>query len=150
MNETIGFIGLGIMGQGMVKNLLKAGFTINIWNRTSSRMEPLIAAGAIACANPADVAARSDIIITVVSDTPDVEAVILGENGVINGAKEGSLVIGLEDIPDEVLKTIKVHGVESLDEVLTLALRGSVSKPRARPKKVKAKSKPATAKQLAH
>jgi ATP-dependent Lon protease len=56
----------------------------------------------------------------------------------------------LEDIPDEVLKTIKVHGVETLDEVLTLALRGSVSKPRSRPKKVKAKSKPATAKQLAH
>jgi 3-hydroxyisobutyrate dehydrogenase len=93
MNEKIGFIGLGIMGRGMVKNLLDAGFIVTIWNRTESRMDPLIAAGALAGASPADVAAKSDITLICVSDTPDVEAVILGENGVIHGAKRGSLVV---------------------------------------------------------
>ena len=93
MSEKIGFIGLGIMGRGMVQNLLDAGFIVTIWNRTESRMEPLIAAGAIAGANAADVAAKSDITFICVSDTPDVEAVILGENGVIYGAKPGSLVV---------------------------------------------------------
>ena len=129
MNETIGFIGLGIMGQGMVKNLLKAGFTINIWNRTSKRMEPLIAAGAIACANPADVAARSDIIITVVSDTPDVEAVILGENGVINGAKEGSLVIDMSTISPQATRDIAAallnKGVNMLDAPISGGSEGA-------------------------
>jgi 3-hydroxyisobutyrate dehydrogenase len=106
MNETIGFIGLGIMGQGMARNLLNAGFALNIWNRTSSRMDPLIAAGAKGCANPAEVAAKSDIIITVVSDTPDVEAVILGENGVIFGVNEGSLVIDMSTISPQATRTI--------------------------------------------
>ena len=93
MSEKIGFIGLGIMGRGMVQNLLDAGFIVTIWNRTESRMEPLIAAGAIAGANAADVAAKSDITFICVSDTPDVEAVILGENGGVYGAKPGSLVV---------------------------------------------------------
>ena len=98
MHESIGFIGLGIMGQGMVHNLLKAGFAVRVWNRTASRMAPLVEAGATAGSNPADVAAGSDIVITCVSDTPDVEAVILGENGVIHGARPGSLVIDMSTI----------------------------------------------------
>lgn len=93
MNEKIGFIGLGIMGRGMVQNLLDAGFIITIWNRTENRMSSFIEAGALAGASPADVAAKSDITFICVSDTPDVEAVILGENGVIRGARAGSLVV---------------------------------------------------------
>lgn len=100
--EKIGFIGLGIMGRGMAANLLKAGFEVCVWNRTASRMTPLVEAGATAGENPADVAAKSDIIITCVSDTPDVEAVILGENGVIHGAKAGSLVIDMSTISPQV------------------------------------------------
>ena len=76
MNERVGFVGLGIMGQGMARNLLKAGYNVRVWNRTSSRMDPLVEAGAAAGASPADVAANCDIIAVCVSDTPDVEEVI--------------------------------------------------------------------------
>lgn len=101
MSETIGFIGLGIMGQGMVQNLLNAGFTVHIWNRTPSKMDPLIEAGAIAASSPADVATHADITIICVSDTADVEHVILQANGVIFGAKPGALVIDMSSIsPD--------------------------------------------------
>ncbi|NJN96130.1 MAG: NAD(P)-dependent oxidoreductase [Anaerolineales bacterium] len=98
MMEKIGFIGLGIMGQGMAQNLLKAGFPLTVWNRTASKAEPLLAAGAEAGQHPADVAARSDIVLICVSDTPDVEGVILGENGVLAGVKAGSLVIDCSTI----------------------------------------------------
>jgi len=98
MSERIGFIGLGIMGQGMAANLIRAGFDLTIWNRTVTRMQELVAQGAHAGASPADVAARSDIIVTCVSDTPHVQAVILGEQGVIHGARPGALVIDCSTI----------------------------------------------------
>jgi len=98
MAEKVGFIGLGIMGQGMAHNLLKAGFPLTVWNRTASKMEPLVTAGAQAGRDPADVAARSDVMIICVSDTPDVEAVILGERGILKGVKAGSLVIDCSTI----------------------------------------------------
>lgn len=98
MTERVGVIGLGIMGGGMARNLLKAGFPVTVWNRTASKVEPFVAAGAQAGRNPAEVAAQSDVIITCVSDTPDVEAVILGENGILAGAKPGSLLIDCSTI----------------------------------------------------
>jgi len=98
MSERIGFIGLGIMGGGMARNLLRAGFPLQVWNRTRSRTEPLVAEGATAADNPAALAAANDIIITCVSDTPDVEAVILGEEGVIAGVRPGALVIDMSTI----------------------------------------------------
>ncbi|MCA9986852.1 MAG: NAD(P)-binding domain-containing protein, partial [Anaerolineales bacterium] len=98
MSERIGFIGLGIMGRGMAHNLLKAGFPVTVWNRTEARMAPLVEAGATAGSSPADVAVQSDIIITCVSDTPDVEAVILGDDGAIHGVKSGSLLIDMSTI----------------------------------------------------
>ena len=98
MSERIGFIGLGTMGRGMAYNLLRAGFALTVWNRTASRMDDLVAAGATAAASPAEVAANSDIIITCVSDTPDVLAVTLGEGGVIHGARPGALVIDMSTI----------------------------------------------------
>jgi 3-hydroxyisobutyrate dehydrogenase len=98
MSERVGFIGLGIMGRGMSRNLLKAGFALRVWNRTASRVDELVAEGASAATSPADVAAQSDVIITCVSDTPDVEAVILGEQGVAAGASPGALVIDMSTI----------------------------------------------------
>ncbi len=119
MTEKVGFIGLGIMGQGMARNLLKAGFSLTVWNRTASKMEPLVEAGAQAGQNPADVAQRSDIIVICVSDTPDVEAVITGKNGVIEGAKAGSLVIDCSTISPRVTqklaKTLAGRDVAMLD-----------------------------------
>lgn len=98
MSERVGFVGLGIMGQGMARNLMKAGYTVHVWNRTASKMAPLAAEGAHAAASPADVAAQCDIVVTCVSDTPDVEAVLLGEAGIIHGAKPGALVIDCSTI----------------------------------------------------
>ena len=119
MSERIGFIGLGIMGQGMAANLLKAGFALTVWNRTITRMQDLVAQGAHAGASPADVAARSDIIITCVSDTPDVQAVLLGEKGVIHGAHPGALVIDCSTISPQATRkmasALGEKGIHMLD-----------------------------------
>ncbi|WP_322486948.1 NAD(P)-dependent oxidoreductase [Chloroflexus sp.] len=98
MTERIGFIGLGIMGRGMAANILRAGFPLTVWNRTLGRADELVAAGAQLAASPAEVAARSDIVISCVSDTPDVEAVIFGPQGVIEGAQVGMLMIDMSTI----------------------------------------------------
>ena len=119
MSERIGFVGLGIMGRGMARNLLKAGFSVRVWNRTVSRSEELAADGAVIGSSPADVAAHSDVIITCVSDTPDVEAVILGEDGIIHGAKAGSLVIDMSTISPQatigIAAQLNAKGVQMLD-----------------------------------
>lgn len=119
MTERIGFIGLGIMGRGMAANILRAGFPLTVWNRTPERTAPLAAAGAQVAANPAALAAVSDIVITCVSDTPDVEEVILGPQGVIHGARPGSLVIDMSTISPEATRRIAAalaeRGVDMLD-----------------------------------
>ncbi len=106
MSEKIGFIGLGIMGRRMALNILKAGFRMTVWNRTAGKMETLVAEGAKAASNSAEVAAKSDIIIICVSDTPDVEAVIKGKDGVLEGAKPGSLVIDCSTISPTVTQQL--------------------------------------------
>jgi 3-hydroxyisobutyrate dehydrogenase len=95
-----------------------------VWNRTASRMQPLVEAGATAGDNPADVAAKSDIIITCVSDTPDVKAVILGENGVIHGAKAGSLVIDMSTISPQVTVEIAEELAEKKVSMLDAPISG--------------------------
>ena len=129
MAERVGFIGLGIMGRGMANNLLKAGFTVRVWNRTASRMDALVEAGAEAGSSPADVAANSDIIVTCVSDTPDVERVILGEDGVIHGAKEGSLVVDCSTISPQATRDIAAKlaekGIKMLDAPISGGSEGA-------------------------
>jgi 3-hydroxyisobutyrate dehydrogenase len=129
MKEELGFIGLGIMGQGMVRNLLKAEFAVRIWNRTASRMETFIAEGARPASSPADVAAHSDIIITCVSDTPDVEEVILRENGVIYGAPAGALVIDMSTISPQATRqmagVLAQKGVHMLDAPISGGSEGA-------------------------
>lgn len=129
MSEKVGFIGLGIMGRGMSANLLKAGFAVTVWNRTSSRCDALVEQGASAGSSPADVAAQSDIIVVCVSDTPDVEAVILGENGVIHGAKEGALVIDCSTISPHATRDIAAQlnakGVQMLDAPISGGSEGA-------------------------
>jgi len=106
VSEQVGFVGLGIMGQGMARNLIKAGYTVHVWNRTASKMAALVAEGAKATSSPADVAAQCDTIVICVSDTPDVEAVVLGENGIIHGAKSGALVIDCSTISPQATRDI--------------------------------------------
>ncbi|MCO6449176.1 MAG: NAD(P)-dependent oxidoreductase [Caldilineales bacterium] len=129
MTERIGFIGLGIMGQGMARNLLKAGYELTVWNRSASRMNPIVAEGAGGGDSPADVAARSDIIVVCVSDTPDVEAVTLGPNGVIEGARPGSLVIDCSTISPAATRTIAdklgEKGVHMLDAPISGGSEGA-------------------------
>jgi len=93
MSERIGFIGLGIMGAGMAANLLEKGHDVVVWNRTASRMDPLVSAGATPASSPADVGRRCPIVMMCVSDTPDVDAVLHGEHGLLAGLSEGSLVV---------------------------------------------------------
>ncbi len=104
--RAIGFIGLGIMGRGMAHNLLRAGFPLTVWNRTRSKMADLVAAGAQAADSPAAVAQQSEITITCVSDTPDAQTVILGENGAIHGAAPGSLIIDTSTISPQATREI--------------------------------------------
>lgn len=106
MPEKIGLIGLGIMGKPMGKNLLKAGFPLTVWNRTISRAEELKELGARVANSPQEVAENSDIIITMVSDSPDVQEVILGENGVIHGVRAGSVVVDMSTISPQVTREI--------------------------------------------
>jgi 2-hydroxy-3-oxopropionate reductase len=96
--ETIGFIGLGIMGRPMALNLIKAGYSLRVHARRAFMMEPLLEKGATACASPREVAEQSDIIITMVADTPDVETVILGEDGLVEALRPGSVVVDMSTI----------------------------------------------------
>jgi len=118
-NAALGFIGLGIMGQGMARNLLKHGYAVTVWNRTPARAETVLAEGATWAESPAAVAAASDIVFTCVSDTPDVEAVILGEAGVIHGARSGALVVDMSTISPAATRAIAAQladkGVAMLD-----------------------------------
>jgi 2-hydroxy-3-oxopropionate reductase len=98
VTERIGFIGLGIMGRPMALNLLEAGFGLVVHSRSPEPVDELVTAGAERGANPADVASRSDVVITMLPDTPDVELVLLGERGVVGGLPAGSLVIDMSTI----------------------------------------------------
>ena len=82
--EKIGFIGLGIMGLPMASNLIKDGFDLVVYNRTLSKCTQLQEKGAAVAKNPADVAKNSKVIITMVTDSPDVESLLLGENGIMS------------------------------------------------------------------
>ena len=122
--EKIGFIGLGIMGKPMSLNLLKAGFSVIVYNRTAAKADELVEAGAQKASTPAEVAEKSDIIITIVSDTPDVQEVILGKNGVIEGVNPGSVVIDMSTISPAVTKEIAAKLKEKNVEMLDASVSG--------------------------
>ena len=96
--ERIGFVGLGTMGAAMAANVRRAGFEVTVWNRTPGRATALLALGATKAITPADVARASDIVVVCVSDTPDVEAVLFGADGVASGLAPGGLVIDCSTI----------------------------------------------------
>ncbi len=93
MKPPVGLIGLGLMGKPMGANLLKAGHELTVWNRTASRGDDLVAQGAKRAATPREVAAASEVILTIVSDPPAVESVLWGESGVFSGLRRGSVLI---------------------------------------------------------
>jgi 2-hydroxy-3-oxopropionate reductase len=95
---TIGFIGLGVMGKPMARNLMKAGHALVVHNRSRGPVDELAAAGAAPATSPADVATRSSIVITMLPDTPDVELVVAGAHGVLSALQPGSIVIDMSSI----------------------------------------------------
>ncbi|QFG02221.1 NAD(P)-dependent oxidoreductase [Tepidiforma bonchosmolovskayae] len=117
--RRVGFVGLGIMGGPMAANLLAAGYELTVWNRTAAKTEPLAAAGARVAGSPAEVAAASEVTFTCVTASADVEAVVLGPGGVIEGATPGSIVVDCSTIAPATAR--KVHarlaerGVAMLD-----------------------------------
>ncbi len=97
-SRAIGFLGLGIMGAAMARRLVEAGHRVTVYNRTASKCDPLVALGARAAATPREAAAGREIVICIVNDSPDVEAVLLGPDGAAHGAAPGTLVIDMSTI----------------------------------------------------
>jgi 2-hydroxy-3-oxopropionate reductase len=131
MTQQVGYIGLGIMGRPAALNLMKAGYQVRVWARRAESMEPLEAAGASAGTSPADVAAHSDVVFINVSDTPDVEEVILGAGGIIHGARQGSVVVDMSTISPIATIALAARlgetGVEMLDAPVSGGEQGAVS-----------------------
>ncbi len=112
MDKRVGFIGLGTMGMPMARNLIKAGFSVTVYNRTTAKAATLVAEGATRANSPAEVAAGNSIIVTIVSDTPDVESVILGWNGVIEKIQPGSVVADMSTISPDATRKIAARLTE--------------------------------------
>jgi 2-hydroxy-3-oxopropionate reductase len=131
MAHKLGFIGLGIMGLPMALNLRKAGFELAVYNRTPARAEPLRAAGAAVCASPKEVAQRADIIFTCVSDTPDVEEVIFGKDGIAAGAAKDAVVVDMSTISPEATirfaKDLAMADVHMLDAPVSGGEAGAIA-----------------------
>jgi 2-hydroxy-3-oxopropionate reductase len=98
MAEIVGFIGLGVMGKPMAKNLIKAGHRLVVHSRTQASVDEVAAAGATAAASPADVARQATLVITMLPDTPDVELVLTGPNGVLSALQSGAIVADMSSI----------------------------------------------------
>jgi 3-hydroxyisobutyrate dehydrogenase len=108
----VGFIGLGIMGRSMSRNIYNAGYQVTVWNRTPSKMEEAAKWGALTASSPREVAENCNLIITMVGDTPDVREVIEGENGVLSGAKPGSVLIDMSTISPDATREIAARAAE--------------------------------------
>ena len=115
----IGFVGLGIMGKPMAKNLLKAGYELVVYDIVPAPVEEVVKAGAKPASSPKEAAAQGDVIITMLPNSPHVKEAVLGKNGVIDGARKGSIVVDMSSIAplvaQEVAAALAKQGVEMLD-----------------------------------
>ncbi len=130
MKKRLGFIGLGIMGRPMARNLLKAGFPLVVFSRSKEPVEELTQMGATSANSPREVAERSEAIITMLPDSPEVVEVMLGGHGVIDGIKRGAVVIDMSSINPQVTKgiasTLKKKEVEMLDAPVSGGETGAI------------------------
>jgi 2-hydroxy-3-oxopropionate reductase len=117
--ERIGFIGLGAMGKPMTQNLMKAGYPVRVLTRTRSKIEDLLAGGAVWCNTPKEIAQKSDVVITMLPDTPDVEQAFGGRDGVFDGARPGMLLIDMSTISPVAVRRLareaEMRGCDFLD-----------------------------------
>lgn len=115
----LGFIGLGLMGKPMAGHLLVAGHTVHVYSRSSGPVQELASKGAVACSSSQEVAQKSDVIFIMVPDTPDVESVLFGKDGVAEGVRSGSIVVDMSSISPiatkEFAKKLDTMGVKMLD-----------------------------------
>ena len=130
MQSKIGFIGLGIMGKPMAKNLIKAGFPLVVHNRSRSKVDELVKEGAAASNTPREVASSSDIIITMLPNSPDVELVALGAKGILEGAKAGQLFIDMSTInpivSQKIAKEFSAKSVAMVDAPVSGGEKGAI------------------------
>ena len=131
MAERIGFVGLGIMGKPMAKNLLKAGYSLTVYDIVGESMEEVVTEGATGASSNKEVAAASDKIITMLPDSADSETAILGPDGVLEGAAKGSIVIDMSSIAPLVSQKIAaecaIKGVEMLDAPVSGGEPGAIN-----------------------
>jgi 2-hydroxy-3-oxopropionate reductase len=130
MAQAIGFIGLGIMGRPMARNLLKAGHSLVVHSRSRGPVEEIVKAGATAAASPRDVAAQCDVLITMLPNSPDVEQVALGASGIIEGARRGLIFADMSTISpivsQKVGKALEAKGVVMLDAPVSGGEKGAI------------------------
>lgn len=127
---SIGFIGLGIMGKPMARNLLKAGHSLLVHNRSPANVRELVQAGALSAPSPAEVARQSNIIVSMLPNSPDVEQVALGEAGLVDGLREGQLYIDMSTInpliSQKVGRILTEKGVGMLDAPVSGGEQGAI------------------------
>ena len=130
MAQVTGFIGLGIMGRPMAKNLLKAGFPLVVHSRSRGPVDELVQAGAKAATSPRDVAAQCEVVITMLPNSPDVELVALGKDGLSEGARRGLIYVDMSTISpivsQRVGKALASNGVEMLDAPVSGGEKGAI------------------------
>src|SRR5215475_8875323 len=130
MAQTVGMIGLGIMGRPMAKNLIKAGFPVIVHSRSQGPVDELVGAGAKRGSWPKDVAAQAEVLITMLPNSPEVEEVALGMDGIIEGARKGLLFLDMSTISplisQKVGKTLAAKGVRMLDAPVSGGERGAI------------------------
>ena len=124
MATKIGFIGLGIMGKPMAKNLLKAGYELTVHNRSRGSVRELEAEGAATATSGKEVAERSEVIITMLPDSPDSELVIMGAGGILEGAKAGAVIIDMSSIAPLVSQRIGAEAAKNDVDVLDAPVSG--------------------------
>lgn len=129
-STPIGFVGLGVMGKAMARNILKAGFKLTIHNRSQAKVAELVAEGATDGGSPAGVAAVSDVIFVCVPDTPDVEHVLFGPDGIANGARKGATVIDCSTISatatQDFAARLKERGIDMVDSPVSGGPQGAI------------------------
>ena len=130
MAQVIGFIGLGIMGRPMARNLLKAGYSLVVHSRSRGPVDEIVKAGATEAASARDVAAQCDVLITMLPNSPEVEQVALGPNGIIEGARRGLIFVDMSTISpivsQKIGKALEPKGVALLDAPVSGGEKGAI------------------------
>jgi 2-hydroxy-3-oxopropionate reductase len=130
MAQTVGFVGLGIMGRPMARNLIKAGYPLIVHSRSKGPVDEIVKAGATAAGSPREVAAACEVLITMLPNSPDVEQVALGKDGIIDGARKGLILADMSTISPivskKVGKALAAKGVDMLDAPVSGGEKGAV------------------------